>query len=150
MSQEYCNFIVKGDSAFIHEFEKMLEENKIAHSKPQREKPVIETQERVEMEKEAETKMVFREYLYFLTSKETIDFVIAVTPFVLGKIYRWYVSRKKKGEKGEILIRTKKGTTVEVSAESIKKFVFTEGETRKSKKRKKASGAKNKKVRSAR
>jgi hypothetical protein len=134
--------------AFIHEFEKMLEENKIAHSKPQREKPVVETLERVETEKEAETKMVFRESLYFLTSKETIDFVIAVTPFVLGKIYRWYVSRKKKGEKGEILIRMKNGTTVEVSAESINKFVFTEGKTRKSnKKRKKASGAKNKKVR---
>jgi hypothetical protein len=128
---------------FIHEFEKMLEENKITHSEPQLEKPVIETQERVETEKEVEIEVKLQSPLYLLTSKETIEFVIAITPTVLSIINYWYTSRKKKGE---ILIHTKEGT-VKLSAESIRKFVFTEAKTRKSKKRKKAGRAKNKQIR---
>ncbi len=146
MSRSSCNFIVKGDRTFIHEFEKMLEENKITHSEPQLEKPVVETHEGVEREREVENEMMFREHWsYFLTSRETIGFVIAITPIALDIIRKWYASRKKKGEKGEIQIRTSKGT-VEISAESIKKFVYTEGTTKR-KRRKKAIRAKNKQVR---
>lgn len=138
-----CNFIVKGHRTFIHDFEKMLEENKITHSESQFEKPVIETQERVETEKEVEKRATFREtssWLYLLSSKETMEFVIAITPIVLNIIYNWYASRRKKGE---ILIRTKKGI-VKLSAVSIRKFEFTEDKTPKRKKRKKTTRAKNK------
>lgn len=146
MSRKSCNFIVKGNRTFIQEFEKMLEENKITHSKPQYEKPIVQTHARVETEKGVEREMVFHNVLNLLISKETIELFIAMTPIFLDMINRWYISRKKNGEKGEILIRTKKGT-FEISAESIRKFVFTEGETRKSKNRKKANRARNKQVR---
>jgi hypothetical protein len=143
-TQKSCKFIVKGNSTFIHEFEKMLEENKITYSKLQLEKPIVQINARGETEKGVEREdVMFHSVIGLLLSKETIGLLIVLSPKLFDLINRWYTSRKKKGEKGQVSIRTKQGT-YEISAESIKKIVFIEGETRQSTKRKKVSRTKNK------
>lgn len=134
MPQTSSSLTVKGDTSFINEFEKMLEENKISYSKPQREKTNVKTT------------YEWQTLYTIISPKEIIEFVIDVTPLILGIIYSWYESRKKNGE---ILIHTRKGK-VKLSAISIRKFEYTEDRTKKStknKKTKKGSEIKRKRVR---
>lgn len=137
-----CHFVfdVEGNITFRHDFEKMLEKNKIIYLKIPLEDERVEKKKGVE--KETASGNLLSEYS-FIPPREIVEFVIAITPTVLQAIYNWYNSRKKNGE---ILIRTRKGT-VRLSAGSVRNFEYTEVGTRKSTKRKKATKARKKQVR---
>lgn len=67
-----------------------------------------------------------------ITSEDMIRFAITITPTILTIIYNWYASRRKKGK---ILIHTE-DATIELNAESIKEFKFTEKKSRKKSRKK--------------
>jgi hypothetical protein len=132
MSPRSISLVVKGNPLFVREFERMLAKNNIHYSKLRTKQTFLATREETEKKEGREVESHFYNALYLLTPTEIKEFVIAITPLVLEIIYRWYTSRKKKGE---ILIRTKEGT-VKVNAELIRKFEFKEANTPQSKRRK--------------